>query len=118
MLEDSRDTSSFWYLHRCDPAKVAADIDVSVLRKLSVRLKKVRDKVFVHIDKDAVFDPEARYREVDIKWSEIFDGLESLWRALNRLYEEHEGAKFEPVTQVTFSSLCQDFKRDYLRLKA
>jgi len=116
ILEDSGETSSFWYLYRCEPHNVATDIDMPVLRRFSDRLKKVRDKVFVHIDKAAVFDPEAIYQEVDIKWREIVDALESLWRALNRLYEEHEGKKFEP-TQVTFSSLCQDFKRDFSRLK-
>jgi len=116
ILEDSGETSSFWYLHRCEPGEFASDINMSALCTLSDRLKKVRDKVFVHIDKTAVFDPEAIYKRVDIRWREIVDALEELWRVLNRLYERYEGKSFERI-QVEFASLCQDFKRDFSKLR-
>jgi hypothetical protein len=116
ILEDSNETSSFWYLHRCEPKAIAAEIDIGAFRHFSDRLKKVRDKVIVHIDKQAVFDPEAIYESVDIKWREIFAVLENLWRCLNKLYEKREGRKFDRI-QVELSSLCQDFKRDFNRLK-
>jgi hypothetical protein len=116
ILDESRDTSSFWYLCRCEPRKVALNIDLAKLRKFSARLKKVRDKVFVHIDKAAVFDPRAIYEEADIKGSEIVETVENVWRVLNRLYKEYEGKTFWPATQVAFKSLCLDFRRDFLSL--
>jgi hypothetical protein len=60
VLEQSSDVASIWYLHRCVPGEFAA-VDVRRLETLSRHLKTVRDKTFVHIDKSAVFDPQAIY---------------------------------------------------------
>jgi hypothetical protein len=100
LLDTSGEAASFWYLYRCEPEKVANGIDLPAPRDFSERFKKIRDKVFVHIDRRAVFDPEGIYDEVDIKGYEIVNALETLWRVLNRLYEEYEGKNSDSVQRL------------------
>jgi hypothetical protein len=59
IFESSDDTASFWYLHRCEPANVAKDVNIPRLEDLSGKLRLVRNKTFFHIDKDRVSDSQA-----------------------------------------------------------
>ncbi len=111
IFEDSPHASSFWSLYRADPASVGQGIDVKKLRKFSTRLKKIRDKVFVHIDKNAVFDPDAIYRQVNIAGHEIVDAVEEVWKVLNRLYSMQHGRAFH-LSQATLDDLRQGFRHD------
>jgi hypothetical protein len=75
ILDNNKGASSLWYLYRCEPARVARGVDIKKLKSFSERLKKIRDKVFVHIDQHAVFDPQAIYRDANI----------TAWRLLRAL---------------------------------
>src|SRR6266436_6239429 len=65
IFEDSRGTATFWYLYRCEPRNVAKGMDIPRLKQFSAKVKHIRDKTFVHIDKDFVFDPEDAYKEAN-----------------------------------------------------
>jgi hypothetical protein len=65
------------------PRKVAEGIDIAKLQDFSRRLKLIRDKVFVHIDKDAVFDSSQAYRDAAIRTWEIEETSETLWMVLD-----------------------------------
>ena len=115
ILEDSEETASFWYLHRCEPTNVAQDVDIARLKDLSSRskLKLIRDKTFFHIDKDRVADSQAVYAQADIFANELIWAMEAVWRTLNRLYEERFG---HPYSQVTLEGMREIFKRDLTNL--
>ena len=70
IFEDSKDTASFWYLHRCDPT-IEKKIDVQRLRAFSSKIKDVRNATFTHIDKKFVSDPQKPYRETGLTKSEV-----------------------------------------------
>lgn len=114
---DSPGSSSIWFLYQANPLGVSSRVDIKKLRKFSERLRQIRNKVFVHIDKVAVFDPDAIYRLVNIKGHEIVWAVDVVWTILNRLYVQAHGVPFHPPSQVTFDSLRQDFKRDFLELR-
>lgn len=94
VLEDSGNSASFWYLDRCEPALIRhavvdAGLDMSKLQDLkrfAGPAKLVRDKVFAHVDKDAVLDPEATYIAAGISLSELAQRVEDLWSVLTALY--------------------------------
>jgi hypothetical protein len=111
IFEASPHPSSFWFLYKIDPGSVGKGIDVKKLREFSARLKKIRDKVFVHIDKNAVFDPDAIYRQVNIEGHEIVEAVEELWKVLNRLYSRQHGKAFH-LSQATLDDLRQGFRHD------
>jgi hypothetical protein len=111
IFEDSSNTASFWYLLRCEPKNVGKDIDLDFLRQFSNKVKLIRDKSFVHIDKDAVFEPDAIYRTAGVTSNEIITAMEMLWPVLNRLYQE----RFHAVFQMGNNSLDgfrERFQRD------
>ena|ERR1700730_4216533 len=58
VLDRGADTASFWYLHRSGLPGIEEGIDMEFLKAFSMKLMKIRNKVFVHIDKQAVFAPE------------------------------------------------------------
>ncbi len=91
---EQRGAASFWYLHRCEPSKVGKGIDIAKLEDFSERLKDIRDKVFVHIDKGAVFDPQKVYQDAGIKPSEIKAAIDAVWTFLNELYSEQNDGPF------------------------
>lgn len=111
VLEDGKDAASFWYLYRCEPKNVERELDIKRLRDFSRRIKRVRDKTFVHIDKQAGFDPETIYREVAITGDEIIWSIESVWKILNRLYRElfpGKGFASSDVSRDELKRLCQE----------
>jgi hypothetical protein len=107
VLDYGKRTSSFWYLYRCQPSKLDSGVDIQKLQDFSCRLKKIRDRVFVHIDKDGVFNPALYYSDANITYPEIHDVIECLWTALNQLYTEQFGKPYLPV-QSDFDVLKRD----------
>ena len=68
VLENDSQTASFWYLLRSNEqliegAAKEADLDLSVLRDVAGKLRGIRNKTFVHIDKEGVFDPQQYYKD-------------------------------------------------------
>jgi hypothetical protein len=113
---EARKAASFWFLYRCEPPRIAEGIDIAKLQDFSDRLKLIRDKVFVHIDKDAVFDPQKAYQDAAISMSEIHDVIETLWTVIDRLYLEQYGRPFTNRPESSLDSIVQDFKRDFAEL--
>ncbi len=115
VLDVGRTTSSFWYLHQCGLSTAGDGIDFEKLREFSMKLKSVRDKTFVHIDKKGVFDPGKYYEEAGINDLHLANVIDQVWTVLCRLnfsYGEPPGN----LDNQTLPSLCQDFGRDLLRL--
>jgi hypothetical protein len=91
LLDLGVDVGSFWYLYRCEPKTVEhaaglANLDLSWLLDVSKRLKKIRDKVFVHIDKAGLFNPEVSYKAAKITEGDVHKIAGSLWQTMLRLY--------------------------------
>jgi hypothetical protein len=114
IFEDSKQTANFWYLYRCEPAKVRKGLDVEFLRQFSQKIKQVRDKTFVHIDKDAVFDPDRIYLDAKITPNEMIRAMEMLWPVLNRLYRERFQAPHEThvMADRSLDAFRELFQRD------
>ena len=96
ILEQDTRVASFWYLHRCNPKGVAqtldrAGISLADLRDFSRRLKSIRNKVFVHIDKAGVFDPKKIYEDAGIKSSDVDKVIRALSVAMQDLYQTTMG---------------------------
>jgi hypothetical protein len=111
---DSR-TSSFWCLHRCGMFDAGDGIDFTKLKNLSKKLKGPRDKVFVHIDKDAVFEPQKHYEDANIQDTDIAHAIDEVWAVLSRLRSNY-GETLGNMDKQSLQSLCQDFQRDLHRL--
>lgn len=109
VFEDRNSVASLWYLHRCDPRRVEADLDVPKLKEFSRRLKTPRDTTFSHIDKMTVADPDRPYREAAITYDEIQDAAESVWRTLARLQRE----TFKNVPTEKFDQPLRDLIEIY-----
>ncbi len=99
VLDNSRETSSFWYIHRSKEKLVEAELlkanlSACEIKNLSDKLRTVRDKTHFHIDKSRVFSPVAVWQEADISSSDFSKIFEGLWLALNELYRKHFGESF------------------------
>lgn len=108
-FENSKDTASFWYLHRCDPT-IEKKIDVQRLRVFSSKIRGVRNATFTHIDKKFVSDSQKAYREAGLTESEVGFAIDSIWRVVSDLWVEQFG---RPLTQVDQAGL-KDLMRDGL----
>lgn len=91
ILEDDPKSASFWYLFRADEKRMKAvsketDFDIDLARRLAERFLGIRNKTFVHIDKERVFDPSELYKEAGITHKEIDDFISGLWRLMQRLH--------------------------------
>jgi hypothetical protein len=65
----------------------------------------VRDKVFVHIDRAGVFDPDAIYAEANITGQETERVIEALWQVINDLYLLATGEEFKREPDYTGSDI-------------
>ena len=100
VLEDDSQTASFWYLFRANEKimkKVAkkTGFNIELAKDLSNRFLGIRNKTFVHIDKDRVFDPSELYKEADIKHKDIDDFIISLWKLMQELNIEVLGKEID-----------------------
>jgi hypothetical protein len=93
VLEDDCQTASFWYLLKSDSRRVQraakkAKADLKHLADVSTRLRGIRDKTFVHIDKTAVFNPDRLYRTAGLTHDDLEKAIVDLWSTLRALYED------------------------------
>lgn len=91
VLEDDSKVASFWYLFRANEKlmkQVAKEttFDIELARSLAAKFLGIRNKTFVHIDKERVFDPSELYKEADITHRDIDDFINSLWRLMQKLH--------------------------------
>ncbi len=120
VFENSKRVSCFWYLHRTRASEFPETAEIEKLRKFSCRLKRIRDKVFVHIDKEAVFDPTEAYRCAGIQIGddndEIAFAIGYVWCALKRLKSPELTEHPDPADDVSLDSLRKDLERDFREL--
>lgn len=100
VLENDSQTASFWYLFKANEklmkkAAKKTGFDIDLARDLSERFLGIRNKTFVHIDKDRVFDPSQLYKEADIKHKDIDDFINGLWKLMQELHIEVIGKEIE-----------------------
>lgn len=112
LLEDDTDVASFWYLNRCAPCAVSdclarSGCTLDEIADLSARVKGIRDRVFVHIDKKGLFNPEQIYRDANIEGSQIERVINGLWLSLNTLYETATGNKFKKPPEYDGSDIVK-----------
>ena len=100
VLEDDSQTASFWYLLRCNASliKKAAKkggLNLVELRRIADALIPVRNKTFVHIDKDGVFDPQSYYRSAGVNNDQVERVINALWHTMRGLRSEMFGEGIE-----------------------
>jgi hypothetical protein len=98
LLEDDQQAASFWYLNRCAPRTVTeclSGISLNEIKDLSDRLTLIRNKVFVHIDKEGLFSAEQIYKEANITGGQIDKVISGLWSSMNELHRRARGDKFK-----------------------
>ena len=99
VFEQDTEVASFWYLFRCNPNAVKAAIagaggSVKSLEELSEKLKLIRNKAFVHIDKQGVQDPQSIYNRAKIVNKDVDRAIRVLWDTANTLYQAVFGKPF------------------------
>ena len=78
-------------------------------------VKRVRDKTFVHIDKDTSFDAREIYKDANIRPSEIRSAIEVVWSILDKVNSELRGGG-TPSLNSSFDTLKGRFKSDFVAL--
>jgi len=93
MLESDSRTSSFWYLLQSNEkvvkraAKVTG-LDLVELKDIADRLRGIRDKTFVHIDKEGVFDPQKFYRAANLNNDKVAEIIRLMWATMRILHQD------------------------------
>jgi len=64
------------------------------VRDFSRRLRAIRNKALVHIDKAGVFDPRKIYKDAGIKNSDVDKTIRALWAAMQDLYQTALGQAY------------------------
>lgn len=100
VLEDDSSIASFWYLLRCNEplvkkAATHGGLDLVQLREIAQKLVAVRNKTFVHIDKDGVFDPQAFYKAAQITNDQVKEIIHAFWATMQHLHREVFGTDVE-----------------------
>jgi len=90
IFENSKRTASFWYLHRCAPQRIS-NLDIGRLEIFSEKLKTVRDRTFVHLDKKGIFDALVIWQKAGITEDDIAHAIETGWGVVNDLWSEEFG---------------------------
>ena len=113
VLEDDSKVASFWYLVRAnekliDRAARKASFDIDLARRLADKFLGIRNKTFVHIDKDDVFDPSQLYQDASISHREIDEFIRGLWRLMKELHIEVLGEEIQ----------CDDYTGEDIRYLA
>lgn len=90
VFDEGKDVASFWYLHRCKPKEMGclfkrSGVMLEDLKSVSRKLKLIRNRTFVHIDKLGVQDPAQVYKDADLRGREIQRAITAIWRVLRGL---------------------------------
>ena len=93
VLEVDDQTASFWYLLNSDNRRVQkaakkSKADLKHLADVSDRIRSIRDRTFVHIDKRSVFNPDQLYRNAGLTHVDLEKAIQDLWSTLSALYED------------------------------
>jgi hypothetical protein len=91
VLEESKQTASFWYVLNQNPSQVtraakAAGLDLQALAHLAPRLKIIRDETFMHIDRIGVLNSQTPYAKAGVTHAEVEGAILGLWQTMRFLY--------------------------------
>ena len=97
--QNPQKVASFWYIYDWEQKFIEEQlrkrrVDVRDIARLSDRVKRVRDKSFVHIDKKHVLTRQALYSDASITLNEAEHILDALWFVLNELFRAYAGIDF------------------------
>ncbi|MEE9913194.1 MAG: hypothetical protein K4571_15890 [Deltaproteobacteria bacterium] len=86
-----KDTSSIFYLYRCNKKEFDAlfakyELPYKHFETLADKLNEIRDKTHFHIDRGTVFNPSDIWKNADIKSSFFNSVMEKLWDILKELH--------------------------------
>jgi hypothetical protein len=100
LLEESSRVASFWYLCKAnkkivDAALARTGVDLEEVRQIAEKLPDIRNRTFVHIDKETVFDPNEIYQNAGIKTHQVEQACSALWELMKEIYRETNGAEFQ-----------------------
>jgi hypothetical protein len=100
VLEDDSQTASFWYLLQSNARLVRkaakhGGLDLVELRKIADSLVGIRNKTFIHIDKDGVFDPQSYYKAAGLNNDQVERIVNAFWATMRKLRFEVFGEEIE-----------------------
>lgn len=100
VLEDDSKVASFWYLLKCNERMVRAaakkgGLELPHLEVAAKSLLEIRNKTFMHIDKDGVFDPESFYKASGLTNPDVERMIRKLWSTMNHLHTDVFGKEIE-----------------------
>ena len=100
ILESDSQTSSFWYLLRSNEKVVnraakKSGLDLVELGDISERLRGIRDKTFVHIDKEGVFNPQQYYKAANLNNDKVAEIIHQMWNTMRALHQDVIGRELE-----------------------
>jgi HEPN superfamily AbiU2-like protein len=115
VLERDGRVGSFWFLHRRGVIQADRAI-IKFLSDIADRLEPIRNKVFAHIDKEVLHDPQKPYRDADLHWlSDIEPAIVKISELVTRVYETRAGRPF-PSANISIAGFQEIFDRDLKRL--
>lgn len=93
VLEDDPQVASFWYLLKCNgritrAAAKKGGLNLPELKAAAKALLGIRNKTFMHIDKDGVFDPQSFYKAAGLTNNDVERIIRGLWSTMNHLHLE------------------------------
>lgn len=91
VLEDDSRTASFWYLVRSNERLLRqcakeSNLDIDFLRAVADKLRGIRDKTFVHVDREGVFDPPQYYKAANITHDDVKAAIDGLWATMRAVH--------------------------------
>jgi hypothetical protein len=100
LLEESRRTASFWYLHRVKQSLVESAVErvglnLNKLKEISAKLRSIRNGAFIHIDKQEVFDSQRLCRDAGVQAQDIRSVSMNLLEAMKEIYRVTFGKGYE-----------------------
>lgn len=95
VFETGRQAASLWYIERTDARIFLAELDgdaksIEEMRDIAFRLKHLRDRELMHIDKDGVLDRAQVWRSAEIDPKKLQLILKDALRVLRRIAEHYE----------------------------
>jgi hypothetical protein len=97
---DDREEAGFWFLTKGNAATVEAlcsehGLSLAPVEVVQHKLKKIRDKTHLHLDKQGVLDPKQVWRAADLSYGELESAMETAFRLLALLHQKLRGAVYE-----------------------
>jgi hypothetical protein len=90
VMDEHRDVSAFWYIHKCQSSAVEAAVigagsSLETLRKTSEKLRHIREKTHFHIDRTAVQSPASVWQSAGVTGDEFSSTLSVVAHAVSEV---------------------------------